>query len=210
MTGDDPGGKADETIRTRLLQAATHEFARKGYAATTVRELVAACGVTKPVVYYHFGSKEGVYLALMQEAFAIFDRTLREALSEGGTARARIERLHGRLFALMLENSDVLRVIHSIYYGPPQGAPAFDFDAYHLTLVQHLRELVEEGMRSGEFRLADPETVTWALIGALSVAEGIILGHQETGFGAEEMRHVLGVVFDGVLDQRVGERESGR
>lgn len=198
---------AEEGVRTRLLEAAGDLFARKGYAATTVREIVERAGVTKPVLYYHFGSKEGIYLALMREAFDIFNATLDGALAGGGSARQRIERVFASVFELMVEHLDVLRVIHAIYYGPPQGAPSFDFDAYHQSLVDTLRALVEEGMRSGEFRLADPGEVTWAVIGALSVAEGIILGHQEIAFGPEQFRRILAVVFEGVLDSRVRARE---
>lgn len=207
MSEPGPRPNAEEGVRTRLLEAAGELFARKGYAATTVREIVERAGVTKPVLYYHFGSKEGIYLALMGEAFGIFNATLEGAVAEGGGAREKIERVFDSLFTLMLEHLDVLRVIHSIYYGPPQGAPFFDFDAYHQTLVDRLRALVEEGMRSGEFRLADPGEVTWAVIGALSVAEGIALGHQEIGFGPEQFRRVLAVVFEGVLDPRARARE---
>jgi AcrR family transcriptional regulator len=198
---------AEEGVRTRLLEAAGELFARKGYAATTVREIVERAGVTKPVLYYHFGNKEGIYLALMREAFGIFNATLDGVLAEGGSSRQRIERLFASVFDLMLAHLDVLRVIHAIYYGPPQGAPFFDFDAYHQALVDRLRALVEEGMRSGELRLADPGEVTWAVIGALSVAEGIVLGHQEIGFGPEQFRRVLAVVFEGVLDPRARAKE---
>jgi AcrR family transcriptional regulator len=57
----------DEGARHRLLVAATRLFARTGYAATSVREIVEAAGVTKPVLYYYFQSKEGLYLAILEE-----------------------------------------------------------------------------------------------------------------------------------------------
>ncbi len=57
-----PAETLDSSVRQRLLRAASDLFAQKGYAATTVREIVAAVGVTKPVLYYYFGSKEGLYL----------------------------------------------------------------------------------------------------------------------------------------------------
>ena len=60
-------------VRERLLTGATELFTRKGYAATTVREIVAAAGVTKPVLYYYFRNKEGIYLELIRGAFAKFE-----------------------------------------------------------------------------------------------------------------------------------------
>ena len=54
---------ADPTSRSRLLHAAVEIFERKGYAAASVREIVAHAGVTKPALYYHFRSKEGILIA---------------------------------------------------------------------------------------------------------------------------------------------------
>ena len=48
--------------RERLLETASHLFAEKGYASTSVREIVARAGVSKPVLYYYFQSKEGLLL----------------------------------------------------------------------------------------------------------------------------------------------------
>ena len=52
--------------RERLLETASHLFAEKGYASTSVREIVARAGVSKPVLYYYFQSKEGLYYALLK------------------------------------------------------------------------------------------------------------------------------------------------
>ncbi len=66
----------DRTVRQRLLAGAAELFARKGYDATTVREIVQAAGVTKPALYYYFQNKEGIYLELMREAKARFEALL--------------------------------------------------------------------------------------------------------------------------------------
>ncbi|MBE0606654.1 MAG: TetR/AcrR family transcriptional regulator, partial [Deltaproteobacteria bacterium] len=118
-------------VRERLLSGATGLFASKGYAATTVREIVERAGVTKPVLYYYFGSKEGIYLELMREPFSKFAALVEEALLPAGLARERLFRLCLRAYDIFVENLDAARVMYSIYYGPPQGAPFVDFDAYH-------------------------------------------------------------------------------
>src|SRR5512135_427678 len=125
--------KAEEggEVRQRLLSGATELFASKGYAATTVREIVEQAGVTKPVLYYYFGSKEGIYLDLMREPFSKFAALVEEAILQPGSARERLFRLCLRAYDIFVENLDVARVMYSIYYGPPQGAPFVDFDAYH-------------------------------------------------------------------------------
>jgi AcrR family transcriptional regulator len=53
--------------RRRLIeQAATELFARRGYAATTVEDIARAAGVTKPMLYRHFESKQDLCIALLQ------------------------------------------------------------------------------------------------------------------------------------------------
>lgn len=53
--------------RENVLSAARTEFAARGYAATSVRDIVARAGVTAPTLYHHFGSKAGVYGAVVDE-----------------------------------------------------------------------------------------------------------------------------------------------
>ena len=52
--------------RASIAAAARPLFARHGYAATRLDDVAAAAGVTKPIVYRHFGSKKGLYLALLR------------------------------------------------------------------------------------------------------------------------------------------------
>jgi len=51
--------------RESILVAAAERFAARGYDATTLDEIAAAAGVTKPILYRHFGSKQDLYLALL-------------------------------------------------------------------------------------------------------------------------------------------------
>lgn len=65
-------GNSEPGARERLLAAALESFNDKGYAAASVRESVAAAGVTKPVLYYYFGSREGIFLELMDNSNRTF------------------------------------------------------------------------------------------------------------------------------------------
>lgn len=188
----------DEGARQRLLLAATHLFARAGYAATSVREIVEAAGVTKPVLYYYFQSKEGIYLAILEETTRIMDATIAEAVAAGGSACTRIEGLLERMVVLVRVHIDTVRLVYSVFYGPPQGAPPFDFEAFHRRLVEAVRRLVVEGMANGELQPGDADDVTWALLGAFEVANGLELHHPDLQFGAAGLRRMLTLIFDGV------------
>ena len=64
----------------RILSTALDLFAVKGYDATAVREICEAAGITKPTLYHFFGSKDGVFQALVTGAFDEF----RQHVEQGG------------------------------------------------------------------------------------------------------------------------------
>lgn len=194
----------DIAVRDRLLASAAALFTRKGYAGTTVREIVQAAKVTKPVLYYYFRNKEGIYLELMGEAFAQFEALLGASQEEPGSAKEKLSRLYDRVMVLFLENLPVARLMYSIYYGPPQGAPFFDFDAYHLRLQNAVGRLITEGIRRGEFRRGNTEDMTWAVIGAINVTMELHLCHPEKGPGRDGLSRILNIIFTGIANHDGG------
>jgi TetR/AcrR family transcriptional regulator len=190
------------SVRQRLLAAATDLFTQRGYAAATVREIVGAAGVTKPVLYYYFRNKEGIYLELMRQAFARLDELIAGSVGERGSATQKLLRLCDRTYTLFMENVKLARVMYSIYYGPHQGAPFFDFDAYHLKFQEAVRGLVQEGIRNGEFRKGNSEDMTWAILGAINVAMEVHLGHIELELGREGLARVLKLILQGISAEK--------
>jgi TetR/AcrR family transcriptional regulator len=186
------------SVRQRLLEGAAELFTQKGYASTSVREIVAAAGVTKPVLYYYFRNKEGIYLELMQGAFAKMDDLLAESREDPGTVTHRVLLLCDRLYSLFMEHVKVARVMYAIFYGPHQGAPFFDFDVYHMKFREAVQRLIEKGIRKGEFRKGNPEEMAWAIIGAINVAMEVHLTHPEWALGSEGLARVLKLIFQGI------------
>lgn len=58
--------------RQQLLDRATEFFRAKGYSATSIDEIVKACGITKGSLYYHFSGKEALALAAMDQVHEYF------------------------------------------------------------------------------------------------------------------------------------------
>lgn len=195
----------DVSVRQRLLSSAAALFNRKGYAATTVREIVTEAGVTKPVLYYYYQNKEGIYLELLREPFQKFDALIDAARGERGSAKQRLLHLANQVLVLFLENIDVARVFYSIYYGPPQGAPFFDFDTYHLKFRDIMSRLVNDGIQSGEFRKANVEDIVWAILGIINVTIETKLRHPEIDLNSDGLSRVLNLLFLGIAaDVRKG------
>jgi len=65
----------------RILQAAARLFAEKGFANVSVRDICKATGTTAPVIYYHFGSKKGLFEAVARKQISMdgFISKLKEA-----------------------------------------------------------------------------------------------------------------------------------
>src|SRR6266571_6304027 len=185
-------------VKERLLTAALELFTTKGYAAASVREIVEMAGVTKPVLYYYFGSKEGIYLELMGSAFAEFGAILDDCRDRQGSVTARLLELCDRIFLLFVQELNVARLMYAIYYGPSQGAPFFDFEAYHLKLHDLVRDTVEEGIRTGELRAGDTADMGWLLIGALNVVLEEQLCQREPRIGREGLARVVNLAFGGI------------
>ena len=199
---------SDTAVRQRLLSCATQLFTRKGYTATTVREIVAAAKVTKPVLYYYFRNKEGIYIELIRGAFAKFDALLDASRTQRGSATERLLHLSDQVFSLFMENIEVARLMYSIYYGPPQGAPFFDFDTYHTKLHDAIRRLVKEGIRKGEFHTGNANDMMWALLGAVNVAMEVRLCHPEIGMERKRLVRILRLILQGISSQRARQEEK--
>ncbi len=206
MSVPSPTTSPDSKVRERLLTGAVQLFARKGYAATTVREIVAEAGVTKPVLYYYFRNKEGLYSEIMETASVRYSRLLDESRHSHGGAVNRLLTLADRFLTLFMEKIEVARLAYSIYYGPPQGAPVFDFDAYHRKFHALVTELVQVGFKHREFRRGRVEDVTWMVLGAVNLALETQLSHPELEFGREGLGRVLKLFFDGIKDDEAPQK----
>lgn len=165
-----PAGPEDVAVRDRLLQAALTLFNTRGYAATTVREIVEQAGVSKPVLYYYFRNKEGIYLELVSEPIRRHRELLAAAGSGEGRPTERILALGESLLTGFREHLKVARLLFSIYYGPPQGAPPIDMDAAGRDLELTLHGLVREAIAAGEIDSDAPADVGWALNGIMNAA----------------------------------------
>jgi TetR/AcrR family transcriptional regulator len=189
--------ESDAGAREKLLAAALELFNEKGYAATSVRELVAAAQVTKPVLYYYFGNKEGIYLELMQGSYGTFE-ALVQGISLEGSARERILQFCDDLFDISVERLALVRLIYAIYYGPPQGAPPFDLESYFVRMMELIQRLVGAGIASGELKQGSVEDVSRAIIAVLTSAINEQLCRREAKLDRKGMERMLHLLMDGI------------
>ena len=191
--------------RERLLAAALELFTARGYAATTVRELVAAAGVSKPALYYYFSNKEGIYLELMHNTYNTFREQTSLLTSYRGSARERIIHFCTGMFDCFLIHIDVARIIYSIYFGPPQGAPHFPHERFFDEMLDIIRRMVREGIDGGELQRIDESDAAWSIISGLNSVMEEQLCRTSPRIDRDGLIRMLNLIFTGIS---LGERKT--
>src|SRR5271168_440073 len=64
-----PQRRNADATRAKILRAAFGEFSERGLSAASTDSIAERCGVNKRMIYYYFGSKEGLYLAALESVF---------------------------------------------------------------------------------------------------------------------------------------------
>lgn len=186
-----------ESSRYRLLEAGIALFAEKGYANTSVREIVARAGVTKPVLYYYFQSKDGMFRTILDWAAEQQEIMLSEVLEAPGTVLDRLIYLYMRVYQGVLEHQNLFKMIHNLIFGPPQGVPDYDFNEYHRRMVNAIKTIYTEGLALGEVKEADPEEVAILALGLIDFCLHMDQVHPES-LDPKRPERLLRLVFQGL------------
>ncbi|MDN5715943.1 MAG: TetR/AcrR family transcriptional regulator [Janibacter sp.] len=97
--------------REQLVAVGRRVFAAKGIDGTSVEEIAATAVVSKPVVYEHFGGKEGLYAVVVDRELSALTERVTAALTAGGTDRETIERAALALLDYIEESPDGFRIL---------------------------------------------------------------------------------------------------
>ena len=76
--------------RAQLIEIGREVFAERGFGATSVEEIAARANVSKPILYDHFGGKEGLYAVVVDRELEYILKVIVEAVTSG-SPRARLE-----------------------------------------------------------------------------------------------------------------------
>ena len=96
--------------REQLIEIARTSFAERGYDGTSVEEIAARAEVSKPVVYEHFGGKEGLYAVVVDREVRQLLGMMRTALTDG-SARQLLEQAAIALLDYIEQSSDGFRIL---------------------------------------------------------------------------------------------------
>ncbi|MBO2447012.1 TetR/AcrR family transcriptional regulator [Actinomadura barringtoniae] len=97
--------------REQLLDIGRTLFAERGLDGTSVEEIAAAAGVSKPVVYEHFGGKEGLYAVVVDREFEKLLALVTDSLAEAIHYRGKLEKAALALLEYIEESPDGFRIL---------------------------------------------------------------------------------------------------
>jgi len=145
-----------------LLDRALTLFAQKGYAATSVREIIEAAQVTRPVLYYYCDSKEGLFLRIVETALRDAYLGLGAVLTQHATCADRLRAIIRGSFAFCARDPRVPRLMFQVFSGPQTDRAAAI--VAHLTALRFgvVVQTMADGLRRGEIQGGDAESLALA------------------------------------------------
>lgn len=102
--------------REKILSCALELFYERGYDAVGVQEIVDRAGITKPTLYYYFGSKQGLLEKMMKEHYEKLEESLREAVRQGGKIPDKLYRVARAFFDGATGNPQFFLLLLSLFY----------------------------------------------------------------------------------------------
>ena len=99
--------------REQLIDVARGLFAAKGFDGTSIEEIASRAKVSKPVVYEHFGGKEGLYAVIVDRELTTISTTITAALGSSESASVTVERAAMALLTYIEDSPDGFRLLSS-------------------------------------------------------------------------------------------------
>ena len=166
-SGASVSSRTNDPARTmaEILTVATHEFADKGLTGARIDAIAAATRTSKRMIYYYFGSKDGLYLAVLEEAYRRM-RTIESDLQLDGLPPVQaLQRLVEFTYDHHRDNEDFIRLVmneniqRGDYLRQSQSIQQLNTRA-----IDSVREVYDRGVAQGVFRVGlDPVDIHSAI-----------------------------------------------
>lgn len=170
------GTPAGDEKQQGILDAAAAVFMNQGFAATSLDDISDNYGgASKGIIYYHFRSKTNLFFAVQRRAMELTRQAIVDIATGTGAPRDRLEHMAVAHTLLMMEHLDYLRVAAQGLELHLSGRTTEE-ERREIANITALRDgneklyldVIEEGVKSGEFRRVNPRIAVKPLLGALN------------------------------------------
>jgi AcrR family transcriptional regulator len=142
-----------ERNRERILRAATEEFARNGLGGARVDRIAARAGANKRMLYYYFGNKDDLFLAVLEASYAAIRSAERELRLEDLEPRLAMRRLVEFTWNYYLAHPEFLTLLNSENLHRARHVKrSTRIVAMHSPFAAMIEKVLARGAREGVFR----------------------------------------------------------
>lgn len=172
-----------ERTKANILEVAAAEFGEKGLAGARIDEIAALTQTSKRMIYYYFGSKEGLYLAVLEESYKRVRDVEAELHLQDLEPEQALRRLVAFTFDHHLQHENYIRLVMSENINRGQFlAQSQRIQDLNVPAIAAIGNLYQRGVKSGVFRPGLDPVDIHASISALS-------------FFNVSNRHTFGLIF---------------
>lgn len=158
------------TQEQRILEVAKELFTQRGFSNVAVREICKAADVTPPTLYYYFKNKEALFDAVVRKSVGMADfiSRLKEACEKVKEPASQVQAFTRSYLAnFPKDHLNVgLYVRHSTEELDSIGRKALAADL--ATILSIMSDIIQKGIKSGEFRETDPRMAAECLLGMMN------------------------------------------
>ena len=213
-------GRDPARTRSRILDAATVEFARYGLGGARVDRIAERAGANKRMLYYYYGSKEELFLAALEESYAHIRNAERDLDLEHRDPREALKRLVEFTWRYYLEHPEFMTLLNSenLHKGRHVQRSERVLEL-HSPLVETLRAILRRGARQGLFRPGVDPVQLYISIAALcffylsnSATLSVIFGRDLLSKEArdERLAHMVALVLAALTGKSFASFGSGK
>jgi AcrR family transcriptional regulator len=194
----------DRATRQHILDVARRHFAEKGYAATSVQDIVDEARVAKPMLYYYFQSKAGLYHGIIDNAHEERFRIVQQAADSEEALHLKLRAILLALFAFIQNNRDVVRLAFaSAFAAPGELPPELQFKEKCQRSFEFFQDLIRTGLNNGELDdTFGSRELTMAWYGVMNMYVMGQLFQPEISYDAKTAETIVEIFFRGADAKR--------
>ncbi|MBN1480491.1 TetR/AcrR family transcriptional regulator [candidate division KSB1 bacterium] len=191
--------KNSHDTKENIFLAAAHLFAKRGYNGVSMREISEKSGVTKPTIYYYFGSKEGIYHELVdtgiQHVFSSFETILKDKMP----AKDKLVVMTKKLFQFAVDYPEFAKFFMTLVTPFTDNAALVKFKKEAEKRGRILVTIIRTGIESGEFGAsANPELAAKIIGGVWQHFIWQQLASQKKILTDELAQEIIEILFKGL------------
>ena len=155
--------------KTDILNAALKLFSEFGFEGTSTRQIAKESGANMAMINYYFGSKEGVFLEIMEDKISGFKSQLDQINEEQIPAKEKLLKVVDRYATRIFSNIDFHKMMHrelSLTQRPEMFSQIRDAMASNRLVIE---KIIENGIADGSFRKIDVRMSIATIMGTISL-----------------------------------------